>query len=412
MNRLFCLLLLASPLLWAESHRIDDFHWKGVERIVAVGDLHGDFDQYRKTLRSAQLVDKRGHWTGGETHLVQTGDIPDRGPDTARIIEDLDHLAHEARRAGGRVHRLIGNHEAMNVYGDLRYVAPGDFEAFVGRRSDDLRDRYFAAVMQDLEKRQPEAYAALPENYREEWNRSHPLGWVEHRQEWDPRWNPDGEFAQRVLDQKVAVQINDLIFVHGGISGFYCQNSLESLTRMIVDRLRDFDPGDPGPVEDEFGPLWYRGLSGQSPEAAPATVQAILDRHDAHHIVVGHTPTGGVIWPRYDGRVIQIDTGISAAYGGYVGYLEATPEGLFAGYERGRVPLPQGDSERMAYLQQVIALEPDNAHLQQRLAELQANAPASPEPSDAAAQTASAAAGDVEEAAKPPPAVPICGIRE
>lgn len=426
-TRILALLLFSTAALFvphpldAEPRQLSDYHWTGVERIVAIGDLHGDYDNYLAALRAAGLIDKRDRWSGGKAHLVQTGDIPDRGPDTAKIIEHIDRLAHDAEREGGRVHPLIGNHEAMNVYGDLRYVAPGEFEAFVTRNSDELRDRYFALVLQNLEQRDPDAFAALPDDFREQWNATHPLGWVEHRQAWDPRWNPDGKYAQRTLDQKVAVQINDLVFLHGGISGFYCRNSLESLTDMVVSRLRSYDPADAGPLEDEFGPLWYRGLSGHAPGASPETVQAILEHHGANHIVVGHTPTSGVIWPRYDGRVIQIDTGIGEAYGGHVAYLEVTGEGLFAGYPGGRIPLPQNDEERIAYLEKVIALQPGNAQLQRRLDELQAppaeaTAHTGQDASSTEATDESPPAGDpmasVVEAPPTEPAVPTCGMRE
>lgn len=403
-------LLWISPAL-AEPQQVDDYHWTGVERIVAIGDLHGDFENYLATLQAAGLIDHRRRWSGGATHLVQTGDIPDRGPDTAKIMEHIDRLALDARRKGGAVHRLLGNHEAMNLYGDLRYVSAGEYRAFATRNSDRLRDRYFELVLKDLEQRDPEAFATLPENFRAEWNREHPPGWVEHRQAWDPRWNADGEFARRTLELKVAVQINDLVFVHGGISGRYCRNSLASLTELVVGRLRNFDPADTGPLEDELGPLWYRGLSGEAPQAAPETVAAILDRHGAKHIVVGHTPTGGVVWPSYDGRVIQIDTGISAAYGGNIGYLEVNSEGLFAGYPGGKVPLPAGDDERLAYLERVIALDPDNAHLRRRLEQLVAPAavaePASGEPPAVEEPVAEDAKAGAE-----PVAVPICGIYE
>ncbi|HKL54238.1 MAG TPA: hypothetical protein VJ902_09775, partial [Wenzhouxiangellaceae bacterium] len=88
MNRLFLLsLLLAFGMAEAAPREISDHQWAGVERIIAIGDLHGDYANYIKTLRAAELVDHRANWVAGETHLVQTGDIPDRGPDTKKIIE-------------------------------------------------------------------------------------------------------------------------------------------------------------------------------------------------------------------------------------------------------------------------------------------------------------------------------------
>ncbi|MES2755096.1 MAG: metallophosphoesterase, partial [Pseudomonadota bacterium] len=76
-------------------------------RIVAIGDLHGDFAVWRAIARAARVIDDRGHWAGGKTILVQTGDVPDRGPGTRRILDDLIRLQKEARAAGGRVVALI-----------------------------------------------------------------------------------------------------------------------------------------------------------------------------------------------------------------------------------------------------------------------------------------------------------------
>lgn len=371
MRKVILALVLICGQALADARQVDEYQWEGVERVVAIGDLHGDFDNYLATLEAAGIVDSRGRWAAGETHLVQTGDVPDRGPDTLKIIEHLDKVAKQAKRKGGHVHRLIGNHEAMNVYGDLRYVSEGEYQAFVTRNSERLRDRYYELYLQALQQQKPEEFAVLPEDYREKWNLEHPLGWVEHRRAWDPAWNPEAEYAQRVFDQKVAIRIDDTLFLHGGISGFYCRNTPESLTRMVHDALRNYDPQNAGVLDDPYGPLWYRGLSGEKPAAPLETVDAILEQQGVKQIVVGHTPTSGVIWPRYDGKVVMIDTGISEAYGGHVAWLEITPEGLFAGYPGGKVPLPASDGERIAYLERVVELCPHNASLKRRLELLQ-----------------------------------------
>ena len=92
-----------------------------------------------EVLRSAGVIDQKDHWIGGKTHLVQTGDMPDRGPDTRKVMDLLMALEKEAAKAGGHVHALIGNHEAMNVYGDLRYTTPAEFAAFATNDSERVR---------------------------------------------------------------------------------------------------------------------------------------------------------------------------------------------------------------------------------------------------------------------------------
>lgn len=363
MRHLILGLLLLSQALWASPRQIDADHWEGVRRIVAIGDLHGDYASYLTVLQAAGVVDRRGRWIGADTHLVQTGDIPDRGPDTRRIITHMAQLAREAAKRGGRVHNLLGNHEAMNVYGDLRYVVEGEYAAFAGKGSAALRDRYFEALMDKLKRGDPDRHAALPADYRAQWNREHPLGWVEHRMAWDPRWDPKGEMFRWATQARVAIQLNDIIFVHGGISSAYCGNSLESMTEMAHVALRSSDPAKLGILQDERGPLWYRGLAGVAPATRLETVDAILQNHAARRIVIGHTPTSGVIWPRLDGRVVMIDTGMGAAYGGHIGWLEVTADGLFAGYRGGRLPLPPDDGSRIEYLEKVIALHPGNRAL-------------------------------------------------
>jgi Calcineurin-like phosphoesterase len=404
---LFCA-ALACQSLWAAPHKIDDYHWDQVDRVVAIGDLHGDYASFRKALEGAGIIDARGNWIGGETHLVQLGDVPDRGPDTLKIIAHLKKLVEQARRKGGMVHTLLGNHEAMNTYGDLRYTSAGEYAAFAGRDSNRWRDRYYENVLADIKAREPERFATLPDDFREAWNASHPLGWVEHQRGWNPKWNPKAEYYEWALQDQVAIQINDLVFVHGGISGAYCQNTLASLTEMARTALQRSDPMTPSMLTDANGPLWYRGLAGVEPAAPPETVQAILEHHGAHHIVIGHTPTHGAIWPRYSGQVIQVDTGMTAFYGGHVAWLEETKDGLYAGYPAGKIRLPSDDAGRVDYLKQVIALQPDNADLQTQLSALEQP----PRASEGDAGKATETAQGTTDAANAPAALPICGISQ
>src|SRR6266566_4929528 len=103
----------------------------GIEHIVAIGDVHGAYDRLTQILRAAGLADDQLHWSGAKTHLVQAGDILDRGPDSRKAEDLLRRLTDEAAAAGGQVHMLLGNHEVMRMLGDMRYTTPGEYQAFV-----------------------------------------------------------------------------------------------------------------------------------------------------------------------------------------------------------------------------------------------------------------------------------------
>src|SRR6266852_1091975 len=121
------LLTLLLPVLAAAAAAAQD-KFEGVQRIVALGDVQGDYYQFVNLLRTAGLIDGENRWTGGKTHLVQTGDVVDRGPASRRVLDLLMDLEKQANKAGGRVHALLGNHETMNIYGDLRYVPEEEYE--------------------------------------------------------------------------------------------------------------------------------------------------------------------------------------------------------------------------------------------------------------------------------------------
>jgi hypothetical protein len=184
-------------------------------RIVAIGDLHGDFDTWRQIAGAAGLVDSRGHWTGGRTTLVQVGDVVDRGPGSLKIVRDLMRLQKEAPRKGGKVIALVGNHEAMNVLGDLRYTTDAEFAEYATSSSAALRDRVYRAKKAEIEAqyraRDPKLTSAA---IHDAWIKATPLGWVEQRL----AWAPNGEVGRWVMRNPAVAIVNGNLFVHGGIS--------------------------------------------------------------------------------------------------------------------------------------------------------------------------------------------------
>src|SRR3954469_24186887 len=152
------------------------------QRIIAVGDLHGDFHAWVQIAQAAGIADAGGHWAGGPAALVQMGDITDRGPDSLKIIRNLQQLQTEAPRTGGRVIVVLGNHEAMNLLGDNRYTTPGEYAAFVDGSSASRRDQVYERNRQAIEASYHAKDPSLSEvAIRQAWLKATPLGWAEHR---------------------------------------------------------------------------------------------------------------------------------------------------------------------------------------------------------------------------------------
>jgi hypothetical protein len=299
------------------------------QRIVAVGDLHGDYQAWTQIAAAAGLIDAEGHWKAGRTTLVQLGDITDRGPDSLLIIRSLQQLAAEAPAAGGRVIVLLGNHEAMNVLGDLRYVTSGEFAAFADRQSVARREQLYARERRKLEAAaRARRRSALPSQVRDEWLARTPLGWVEHRS----AWAPSGEIGKWAARNPAVLKIGDTLFAHGGISAEYAKSSIDEINRRAAVAVAAADDSDSSILNDPLGPLWYRGLVMRDPDAqgsrraprgnADSELREVLAAYGAQRMVIAHTPSLTGIGITNNGRLIRIDTGISRYYGGPLSWIE------------------------------------------------------------------------------------------
>lgn len=323
-------------------------------RIVAIGDLHGDHDAWIAIARAAGLVDRRGRWVGGKTVFVQLGDITDRGPDSRKIIQDLMRLQRGAPRRGGKVIVLVGNHEAMNMTNDLRYVHPGEFAAFADRNSERRRVLVYDANKTAIET----AYRArfpqvTPAAIREEWLKITPPGKLEHQL----AWSADGELGRWTIGNPAVVKVGGTLFVHGGISAAYAAIPIDDINRRVAEALKAQDASPTSIINDPQGPLWYRGLVTRSgtdetstatpatPAAAPLTidqeVDLVLGAYGVKRIVVGHTPSLSGIISSSNGRLWRADSANSRAYGGTPSYLEIIGDRVVAH----SVPRPAGVSK-------------------------------------------------------------------
>jgi len=290
------LLALAATVARAAS----SCEWEAVEHVVAVGDVHGAYDRYVEILTVAGVIDANGRWAGGSTHFVQLGDVVDRGPDSRKALDFLRRLEREAQSAGGRVHVLLGNHEVARMLGDLRLTALAEYEAFAASGSEALRERFLLT---------------LKPAERDEALKQTPLGQIEMRQ----AFGRDGEYGKWLRQLPVTIKINGIVFVHGGISPAVAPLGCSAINDQVRRELTsDLDKTRTAPLASLAarvdGPLWYRGLA-QEPDAFAPQVTEILSKMGARAIVIGHTvSTTGRIGTRFDGRVVQIDTGMQPAY--------------------------------------------------------------------------------------------------
>src|SRR5688572_5385976 len=208
-------------------------------RIVAIGDIHGEFDGFKRILQAAGLADASGRWTGGRTQLIQTGDYTDRGTGTRAVLDLLMQLEAQAKGAGGRAFALLGNHELMNLIGDTRDVTREIFATFADANSEKKRndawEEYARLGAAKLAKGEP--VPAVYQQTREAWLTTHPPGYVEYREAFAPR----GKYGTWLRDKPIVTQVNGNIFMHAGISPVMAPEKIDELNIRVRDEIRRLD---------------------------------------------------------------------------------------------------------------------------------------------------------------------------
>ncbi len=347
-------------LLWvsvslASAANASNWQFDNIERVVAVSDIHGAYGPMVATLQHSGVLDSDLAWSGEDTHLVIVGDILDRGPESRAAMDLLIRIEDEAALAGGKVHVLIGNHEAMNLIGDLRYVSKAEYAAFGDDELAEDRETWFAAYAQDR--------AAAREKrdvLRADFDRSYPIGFFAHRR----AFSSDGKYGRWLSQKPVVVVINETAFVHGGVSPMIGQIGLDGVNGRLREEMIEytrnleilFEAGVLLPTDNFYehaillgkylaplnteahvvdamtavkrlnaseihaqdGPLWYRGNVACSELVEVDRLDASLQAIGAKRVVIGHTPTlGRRITQRFDGRIYEVDTGmLSEHYAG------------------------------------------------------------------------------------------------
>lgn len=274
------------------------------EKIIAIGDLHGDFNALLIALTRSGIIDSQGSWIANSTIVVQVGDILDRGGRGSSVTSDDDveelqilnflyKLNKQALKCNppGRVITLLGNHELMNMIGDFRFVTTEHMSGFGGFQS---RRELF---------------------------------------------QPGGDMAKRIACNSLGiVMVGDWVFVHGGL----LPEHLFTLAKMsggskdpkiVLDKINNLVRGilrgkikldNIGREEEAIlfggdGIFWTRRYSqGHITQNACGDAMDTLEFLGIDKrrggIVVGHTPQDKIN-SVCDKRVWRIDTGMSEAFG-------------------------------------------------------------------------------------------------
>jgi len=240
------------------------------DRIVAIGDVHGDVDALSGCLKLSGIIDDNESWIGGTTHLVQLGDILDRGDTERNCIDLLFRLRQEARLAGGQVHILLGNHEVMNVDLDFRYVTNNAWEGWGDAQPT-------GSVRLDLK-----ASLAV-------------VGFPAYMKQRVQAFRPGGFEAKRLSKMPVAIVIGDTLLVHGGLREKHVKYGVERMNKEMAAWLAGppkFRGADkPEIIDESDSPIWARLYSTPTPKSSAETeLEEVCKALKVKRMVVGHTP--------------------------------------------------------------------------------------------------------------------------
>jgi len=342
-------------------------------RVVAVGDSHGAYPEFVAILQRVGLIDGNHQWSGGSSVLVQTGDVIDRGKGSRQCLDLLMDLERQAAKQNGRVIPLLGNHEVMNIMGDLRYLVAADYQAFATEQSEKRREEAYRDYRSFLASHSARHHVANFDNDAgpQKWMADHPPGFFERHD----AFGPEGLYGRWLRSHDAVAQVGDAVFVHGGLNPTMRFKDIKELNEHIRSEIARFDSlwqslcdkkiifrymtleealrqvreewtwiQTRGQVEDREamqqiqelsgvqnwlsvspdGPLWYRGLALEPEETLRGPVEAMLARLGVRYMVAAHTVRPKFdIASRFDNHVFLIDTGmLKEVYGGRGSALE------------------------------------------------------------------------------------------
>ena len=263
---------------------------KNNSRIIAIGDIHGDFYSLLHALYKAKVINKNSEWIGKDTIVIQLGDQLDKGGrgnisvdhtndsiEELKIIEFIHDLHNQALKHNGGVYSLIGNHELMNLMGDFRYATSLHIDGFGGYEQ---RRKLF---------------------------------------------KPGGALAVKLAcNTNGIMKIGDWVFVHAGLLPEHVEKySLDSINKIVRDIILgviDINTMEPEIHELIFNQnslFWNRYYTIDTDSTKCHTLNKtlnILNIGKTGGMVVGHTPKEHISG-ECNNRLWMADVGMSSAFG-------------------------------------------------------------------------------------------------
>jgi hypothetical protein len=244
----------------------EETDYSKVTRRFIISDIESNFKAFRQLLQAHHIIDSAFNWSFGDGHLVLTGDFVDRGEQQNEVLWLIYSLEEKAKAAGGYVHYILGNHEIMNMSGDLRYLQPKYLE--------------HAKLMNES---------------------------------WPSVYGENSELGRWLRTKNVMEKVGDILFCHGGVSAAVNRMDLNTskLNKLVrpyyADTTYIYDRPETDTLYSDLGPFWYRGYYTGTVKASPAQIDSTLKAYKVKHVATGHTVIAETISILYDGKVINTD---------------------------------------------------------------------------------------------------------
>lgn len=248
------------------------------KKLYVLGDLHGDLEKTKQALKKVGLIDENNKWIKENCKLIQMGDQVDsvcrrKEKNICNSINNLDveviyfmeEMARQAEKKNSKVVSILGNHEIMNIQGDLRFVSDNDIKRIGGAEE---RIKLF---------------------------------------------KPGSELCKLLSNRPLIYKYNELLFCHGGLTmSMLERNNIDEMNKKTKQWLLN-EISEPDFLRNEDSPIWSRKFAFNM--GSENELEQILKLTNCKKMFVGHT-VSDKIESKYNNKFWITDVGISSSFPG------------------------------------------------------------------------------------------------